>query len=88
MKKLIALLAAAALLAGLTACVCPSKCAKAEKPACCGDACVCEKACDKDCCCAGKPACDKAKKECKKECKKAAEKAPKKGKKKAASETP
>lgn len=94
MKKLIALLAAAALLAGLSACVCPSKCTKADKPACCGEACACPSKCAKDCCCAkaDKPACDKAKKECKKECKKegkkASEKAAKKAKKQSAPETP
>lgn len=86
MKKLIVLFAAAAMIAGLSGCVCPSRCEKAAKPACCGEACTCSAACDDSCACA-KPACDKAKKD--KEPKKAAVKETKKAvKKKAAAVTP
>ena len=62
MKKLIVLLAAAAMIAGMSGCVCTSPCEKAEKPACCGDACACSAACEASCACCAKPACDKAKK--------------------------
>ena len=90
MKKLIVLLAAAAMVAGLSGCVGPSQCEKAAKPACCGDACTCSSACEASCGCAAKadkPACDKPAKV--KEPKKAAVKETKKAaKKKAAAETP
>ena len=85
MKKLIVLLAAAAMVAGLSGCVCPSQCEKAAKPACCGDACTCSSACEASCGCAAKA--DKPAKV--KEPKKAAVKETKKAaKKKAAAETP
>lgn len=79
MKKLIVLLAAAAMVAGLSGCVCPSQCEKAAKPACCGDACTCSSACEASCGCAAKV----------KEPKKAAVKETKKAaRKKAVAETP
>lgn len=84
MKKLIVLLAAAAMIAGMSGCVCPSQCEKAAKPACCGDACACTSPCEASCTCAAKPACDKAKKA--KEPKKAAVKEVKKASKKKAAE--
>lgn len=91
MKKLIVMLAAAAMIAGLSGCACCSpKADTAAKPACCGDTCACSSACDASCACcapkADKAECTKAKKD--KEPKKAAVKATKKASKKAAAETP